>query len=73
MTRGRKPHADTPVKFMISFPGTLCAELELLLYDPVLGKPKYGGRSALIQQLVREWVDKQKLAAHPPSGLTGGE
>jgi metal-responsive CopG/Arc/MetJ family transcriptional regulator len=61
-TRGRKPHADPPVDVMVSLPTTLNAKLELLLYDPLTGKPRYGGRSALIQQLIREWVEKQQIA-----------
>lgn len=59
--RGRKAHIDPPVNFVLSIPQSLAAKVELLLYDPTTGKPAYGGRSALIQQLLREWVESQLL------------
>lgn len=65
MSRGRKAHIDPPVNVMISIPTSLNAKVELLLYDPVLDKPKYGGRSALMQTLLREWVEKQQHIDNP--------
>lgn len=61
MTRGRPRHHDRPTNIMVSIPETLNAKVELLLYDPTTGKPRYGGRSALIQQLLRDWVEAQQL------------
>lgn len=61
MGRGRKSHLDTPVNLVVSIPTSLAAKVELLLFDPTTNKPKYGGRSALIQQLLREWVEKQQV------------
>jgi len=63
VTRGRKLHADPPVPVFTSLPQSLAAKVELLLFDPVTNKPKYGGRSKLIEQLLREWVERQQLSA----------
>lgn len=60
MTRGRKQHADPPINVTVSIPESLNAKVELLLYDPVLRKPRYGGRSALIQSLLRKWIAEQQ-------------
>ena len=57
MSRGRKPNADPPTEWYISLPSTLAAKVELLLYDPVTQKAQYGGRSGLIQTLLRTWVE----------------
>lgn len=59
--RGRKPSIDPPVDYVLSIPRSLAAKVELLLYDPVFGRPKYGGRSGLIQQLLRDWIEAQGL------------
>lgn len=63
MPRGRKAHIDPPVNVMVSLPTSLNAKVELLLYDPILQKPRYGARSDLIEQLLREWVAKQQQGA----------
>lgn len=74
MTRGRKAHADPPVKYVISVPSTLSAKVELLLFDPVTQKPLYGGRSALITQLLREWVERQvRVQESSGRGLHSGK
>lgn len=68
MARGRRPAADPPVEWYTSIPGSLAAKVELLLFDPVLNKPKYGGRSGLIQFLLRKWVEEQVgVEQSPPS------
>jgi len=59
MARGRKPHIDPPAKFEVSIPTSLAARVELLLYDPIAGKPRYGGRSQLVQELLSQWVAGQ--------------
>ena len=63
MPRGRKKKLDRPVHWSISVPQSLAAELELLLIDPLRGKPKHGARGALIERLLREWVEEQKKKA----------
>lgn len=66
MSRGRKAHSDPPVGWFVSIPGTLAAKVELLLFDPATAKPKYGGRSGLMQMLLREWVEKQQHVEESP-------
>lgn len=67
MKRGRKPHSDPPVQWFTNIPQSLAAKVELLLYDPVTQKPRYGGRSGLIQILLRRWVEEQQGGEPPPS------
>lgn len=58
MSRGRRRHSDPPVNYYISMPQTLAAKIELALFDPTTGKPKYGGRSQLFQILARRWLEE---------------
>ncbi len=44
----------------ISLPGDLIAELNLKFFDPTAGAPRYGARSALIENLIRDWLRKEK-------------
>jgi len=68
MPRGRKPHSDPPVAMYLSVPSSLAAKVDLLLFDATTGKPKYGGRSGLVQLLLRGWVDGQiTIAQHSPT------
>jgi len=71
--RGRKSHLDAPVAVFVSLPASLNAKLELLLFDPTTNKPKYGGRSALIQQLLREWIERQQREHLAATVDTSGE
>lgn len=71
--RGRKEHLDPPVEWIVNIPTSLSAKVELLLYDPMLQKPKYGAKSGLVQQLLREWLERQQAdALSDPPALTGG-
>lgn len=45
----------------ISLPKRMVADLDNLLYDPVRGKPRYGGRSKIIRRLLQNWMVKEKL------------
>ena len=58
MPRGRRRHNDPPVNYYLSLPTTLAAKIELALFDPTTGKPKYGGRSQLFQLLARQWLEQ---------------
>lgn len=42
---------------------TVAARIEHLIRDPLTGKPRYGLRSKIIEQLLTEWLDSQ------PTGL----
>lgn len=57
MRRKRKePH----IRLDVEIPESLAAEVELLLFDPVRGKTRYGARQRLIENLLRKWVEESK-------------
>lgn len=56
--RGRKELADPPIEKALSLPSSIVAEVELRLYDPSTGKPRYAGFSSLVERLLREWLAK---------------
>lgn len=41
-------------------PIALYKEVKILLFDPRVGRTKYGGMTALITALLREWVETQR-------------
>lgn len=61
MKRGAKPHAIPPRDWKLSLPLDITAQVDLLLEDPVRKRPAYGARSALVEQLLREWVSRQMV------------
>lgn len=61
MTAGRKPYSEIRVQWKLYLPLSLAAEVELLLLDPLREKVKYGARNELIEKLLREWLEKQKV------------
>jgi hypothetical protein len=64
--QGRPPNATPTVPWELRIPETLAAEVTLLLYDPLLCRPRVGARSDLCNRLLREWVERQRKAT-PPS------
>jgi hypothetical protein len=54
--RQRPPY----VRWKIHVDAVLAAEVESMYYDPVHQKPRYGERSVLISELLRQWVKQQK-------------
>lgn len=59
--RGRKPHADPPVEWKVSIPSSIAAPVELILTDPLTGKPRHGARAKLIAELLNNWLASQAL------------
>lgn len=57
---GRRPSEIPTIKWKISIPESLAAEVEILLYDPLTGQPAYGGRAQLLEDLLRGWVAKER-------------
>lgn len=57
---GRKPHSDRPVYWKVSIRSSIAAELELRFTDPLTGDVRKGARSRLINQLLEEWLEKQR-------------
>ena len=62
MSRGRKPHTEKSVRWRIEVKEKIALQVELLLLDPLTGEIAYGARSALINQLLAEWLEKQRRA-----------
>jgi Arc/MetJ-type ribon-helix-helix transcriptional regulator len=58
MPRGRAPRGDSPVRWVIWLPGELAAKLELLLYDPVLQRARYGSKSEVCRQALELWLER---------------
>lgn len=57
--RGR-PKLKTPtVAWKLHVPIDLAARLDLLCLDPARGILSYGARSALVSQLIREYLDSK--------------
>lgn len=52
---GRKLPYDR-VEWKISLPAHVAARVELRLPAPAGGKPRYGARSRLVEQLLDEWL-----------------
>lgn len=72
-------HSIMPRKFLeprsrveIWLPETLKAKLDLACLDPVRGKPNYGTRSALIQQLLTIHFSKQESLPHDEPDAAAG-
>ena len=68
---GRKRNAEPYVKWKVSVPAALAAQIELHFWDPVLGKPKYGDRSELIVSLLRTWLEQQHPESFVPASSIG--
>lgn len=56
----RPRHEVRPHDWKLSIPQDLAAEVDLRLWDPVLQKPRYGGRSELVTTLLRQWLAAQQ-------------
>lgn len=75
---GRPPNLEPRVKWNVSLPESLAATAELLMLDPRTQKPKSGLRSALVEQAVRDYVERAQRHAHrsddtPPFQGEGNE
>ena len=61
MPRPRSPHYRT--RWNISLPAGIAAEVEMLLLDPLTGKPSYAKRSELIVSLLQRWLEEHRAPA----------
>lgn len=59
------------VQWKICVPSVLAAEVELRLFDPLTGKPKYGARGDLIVELLRKHLNMPEDPAPEPSSEDG--
>lgn len=55
----RRPNNEMRTEWKISLPATLAGQIEMLLLDPITGKPRYGARRQLIEGLLTEWLAAQ--------------
>lgn len=61
MARTGRPKFTQPcIRKDLSLPQNVVAEVELVLHDPIRGKPKYGGFSQLVTHLLRQWLKEAK-------------
>lgn len=60
--RPGRPRNDTPTtEWKLHLPVPLVAKIDLLLSDPVTGKPVYGARSKLITELLRAYLSQKGI------------
>ena len=57
---GRPKSPEQLVRKQVHIPAYLAAEFELLHFDPVYRKPRYGVWSEVVTKLIREYMDSQR-------------
>lgn len=67
MPRPRKIVRSVEVNVLL--PMDTAAAMDILLWDPVLQKPKYGARSALIAELINAWIKSKMPDFEAPSSV----
>lgn len=55
--RGRPSNMIPTVEWKCHIPIDVAGQIDLVHLDAVRGVPTYGARSALVTQLLREWLD----------------
>lgn len=56
-----RPRSVTPyVQWKIHIDASIAARVELFFFDRIRGKPKYGSRHELINELLSRWLDSQQ-------------
>ena len=56
----RPRNIDTPQQIAVNVPQSIIERVDLLLTDPNTGRLHYGARSALITDLLRQWLAEQE-------------
>jgi hypothetical protein len=56
MARGRKASLDPPVEWTVNVPSSIAVQIDLLLSDPLTGKPRYGARAKLVTALLQHYL-----------------
>lgn len=69
MSRPRSPHLRADWK--LSLPAPIAASVDLMLFDPLAQKPRYGARSLLVAALLRRWMAEQNGDPLPPVPSVG--
>jgi hypothetical protein len=60
---GRPPRTFRVVNWKVQVPETTAGPIELLLCNPLTGRPQYGARGALVTRLLDEWL--ARVRANP--------
>jgi hypothetical protein len=60
MKPGPKPSGIKMQQIVLRIPEEVLKEVELLLFNPLRGKPKKGARSLLVETLLRGWLIEQR-------------
>lgn len=63
---GRKPNAVPTIDWKCYVPVNIAAQVDLLLTDPLTGKPKLGARSELVTKLLMAWLASRKSGHSQP-------
>lgn len=58
--RGDEPY----VQWKITLPASLAARVEIQLMNPTFGKPHYGSRARLVEELIRLWLSGDVQISH---------
>ena len=56
----RPSNPDLLKKWKVALPATLAGQVELLLLDPITGRPRYASRSHLVARLLADWVEENQ-------------
>lgn len=54
--KGRKALSTPTIEWKCRIPVDIAAKVDMFQFDPVRGQPEYGARSALVTQLLRDWL-----------------
>lgn len=65
MPRHKSP--EPFIRWTVLIPAALAAEIEMLFFDPIHGKPHYGKRSELITELLRAYLSQVKSGGRQSS------
>ena len=58
----RRANAEPSVSRHVNIRQTISARVDLLLMDPVKGRPRYGAFSSLVEQLLSKHLQEQENA-----------
>lgn len=56
MTRGRRPGEIPKKRVTFVLDEAILAKYELLIYDPVAGRSRWGVKSALVEKLIEKFI-----------------
>jgi len=66
---GRPPLLVPTVAWKLKIPIPIAVKLDMLVFDPVKGINAYGQRSALVTQILREYLERLEKPQQPAEGV----